>query len=433
MTVPIRVAVVGLGTAGAAAARACARAGLRVVGVERGPLDQAGARWVNGVPRWTFAQGDLADPVAPELRGAEAPFHLVGGWGPERVTLGSALEVDMRHLVARLQREAREAGAELRGDVRDVHTDGARLVVDGEVVEADVWVDASGLVGLALLGQPAVPPDHLCTAAQQVHALRDRAGADRFLEAWGARDGEVVCFSGVAGGYSIVNVRVEGDEVGLLTGSLPGQPARHASGPALLRQFVADHPWIGEPVFGGARAIPVRRALECVGRGHVALIGDAACQVYPAHGSGVGMQLVAARLLAEALASGRGPWAYNVAWQRAHGGLLAASDLFRRFSAGLDADDVRALMRRGVLSPGLMGDAMVQRPVRPPPAAVARAAAGLAALPRLAAGLAPVLARMSAVEAWYRRYPQDPAALPTWADRLAQISGQPAWTGATPR
>jgi menaquinone-9 beta-reductase len=417
--VSVRVAVVGLGTAGAAAARACALAGLDVVGFDRAPLDAAGARWVNGVPRWTFSAGGVPEPQRPELRGAEAPFHLVGGWGPERITLTSALEVDMRHLVARLQRDAREAGAELRGEVLDLRFDGGRLHVDGHPVAADVLVDATGHAGLRTLGQPPLAPADLCTAAQRVHRIADRVGADRFLAAWGAADGEVVCFSGVAGGYSIVNVRIEGDEVGLLTGSLPPQ----ASGGELLRRFVADHPWIGEPLFGGARAIPVRRAWTCVGRGTVALIGDAASQVYPAHGSGVGMQLVAAALLATALASGRGPWAYNVAWQRAYGGLLAASDLFRRFSATLDEADVRALMRRGVLSEGLMGDAMAQRPVRPDPRSVARAAAGLARMPALAVRLGPVLARMSAVEAWYRRYPEDPAALPAWAARLGQVSG----------
>ncbi|MEZ4238394.1 MAG: hypothetical protein R3F59_20030 [Myxococcota bacterium] len=413
-----RVAVLGLGTAGAAAARACARAGLDVVGFERGPLDQAGARWVNGVPRWAFEAGGLPDPVVPELRGAEGAFHLVGGWGPERVSLSSSLEVDMRHLVARLQADAAEAGAELRGEVA-VRVEGDALWVGDERVEADVLVDATGHCGLRLLGQPEHAPADLCTAAQKVHRVADMGGARRFLEAWSAREGEVVCFSGVAGGYSIVNVRVEGDEVALLTGSLPPHP----SGNALLRRFVEEHRWIGEPKFGGSRTIPVRRAWACVGRGRVALLGDAAAQVYPAHGSGIGMQLAAAALLAEALAAGRGPWAYNVAWQRAYGGLLAASDLFRRFSAGLQPEDVRALMRRGVLSAGLMGDAMAQRPVRPDPASLAKAASGLARLPRLAARLAPVLARMRAAEAWYERYPRDPAALPRWTAGLARLTG----------
>ena len=47
-------------------------------------------------------------------------------------------------------------------------------------------------------------------------------------------------FTGVAGGYSIVNVRRYGDRVYLLTGSIPadGQP----SGKQLLDRFVTIYP-----------------------------------------------------------------------------------------------------------------------------------------------------------------------------------------------
>ena len=44
---------------------------------------------------------------------------------------------------------------------------------------------------------------------------------------------------------------------------------------------------LGEAIAGGARAIPLRHALTVIGRGRVAAIGDAACQVHGAHGSGI--------------------------------------------------------------------------------------------------------------------------------------------------
>lgn len=425
------VGIVGLGTAGSAAARACAARGMRVIGVERGPLDEAGARWINGVPRWAFAASGVADPVAPELRGAESPYHLVAGYdGPERVALGSVLEVDMRHLVARLQADARAHGAELRGGIRGARFDGARLHTADGPIDADVWIDASGGTGLRMLGQPAPERADLCAAVQQVRVIRDRAGAERFLGQWGARDGEVVCFTSVAGGYSIVNVRVDGEHVNLLTGSLPalGVP----SGKELVDTFVGANPWIGELAFGGARTIPLRRAWEVVGRGNVAAIGDAAGQVYAAHGSGIAQQLLAAATLADALADGRGTWGYNVAWQRRFGGLLAGSDLFRRFSADLDVGALKRLIRRKVLSAPMMTDALEQRPVRPPARAIARAGLALAGMPRLGVALVPVLARMRALEWLYARYPDDPARLPAWAGRLERVSGLPAWIGHGP-
>ena len=49
---------------------------------------------------------------------------------------------------------------------------------------------------------------------------------------------ETLCFSGVAGGYSILNVRFAHGEVSLLTGSIPADG--HVSGLELLRSFVAE-------------------------------------------------------------------------------------------------------------------------------------------------------------------------------------------------
>lgn len=427
----MRVGIIGLGTAGSAAAAACARRGLAVVGVERGPLDQAGARWVNGVPRWTFAAGGVSEPIGAELRGAEAPFHLVAGWGPAKIVARSALEVDMRHLVARLQAVAREHGADLRGSVTSDRLVGRTLRTSAGDLVADVWVDASGVSGHQLLGQPDVDRRDLCAAAQEVRELRDPIAAARFRERFGAQDGEPVCFSGVAGGYSIVNVRVDGLEVGLLTGSIPaeGQPG----GKALLDRFAAEHSWVGARVFGGARAIPIRRAWEVVGWKDRALIGDSASQVYAAHGSGVGMQLVAAELLAAALAEGRGVWGYNVAWQRAYGGMLAASDLFRRLSSTLSADEIAALMARGALSPESSAQAMEQRPIRLPLGTLIRAAAGLARVPRLGARLLPTLARMRAVEALWAAYPASPEGYPAWASWAERLTGIAPWPASPER
>ena len=52
--VQVDVAIVGAGTAGAAAAALCAQRGLSVVCLDSKPLDGAGARWLNGVPLSAF-------------------------------------------------------------------------------------------------------------------------------------------------------------------------------------------------------------------------------------------------------------------------------------------------------------------------------------------------------------------------------------------
>src|SRR5687768_10240773 len=119
---------------------------MKVLCVERRPLEEAGARWVNGVPGWMFDASEIPRPRGDELIGTGHPFHLVAGYGPERVVLRDLdlLEVDMRLLVARLQQMARDAGAELRGGVRVRKFDGTRLdTADGEI-RAKHYVDASG-------------------------------------------------------------------------------------------------------------------------------------------------------------------------------------------------------------------------------------------------------------------------------------------------
>ena len=64
----------------------------------------------------------------------------------------------------------------------------------------------------------------------------------------------------------------------------------------------ADEPWLGESISGGSGVIPLRRPYARFTAPGLALVGDAACQVFPAHGSGIGMGLIAGRMLADAVA-----------------------------------------------------------------------------------------------------------------------------------
>jgi len=355
------VVVVGAGTAGAAAALACAARGLSVLVLERGPLDRAGARWVNGVPGWAFDEAGIARPVGEELHGSGQAFHLVAGWGPRRVVLRGhdVLDVDMRHLVERLQRLARDAGAELRGGVRVQRFDGDVLHTSEGDVRARWLVDASGLAGARLLARPALARTDLCAAAQQVHRIADRAAADAFLADHDVSEGETLCFAGIAGGYSIVNVTVRRDTVGILTGSVPAEG--HPSGQRLLDDFVAREAWIGARLFGGSRAVPLRLPYTRLYQGRVALVGDAGCQVFSAHGSGIGAGMVAGRMLADALAAGRGVEGYSRDWWRRYGAQYVLYDLFRRFSQQLSARGVERLMSLGVLSESRLLAGLEQR------------------------------------------------------------------------
>lgn len=415
------LAIVGAGTAGAALAALAQARGLRVVCIERRAASAAGARWVNGVPGWAFDLAGIDRPRGEELFGSGHELHLLAGRGPRRIAIRGhdVLEVDMRLLVERLQRMARERGAQLLEGVRVTSFDGRALETTAGRIEARWFADASGLAGARLLDQPRVGRFDLCAAAQEVRRVSDMPAARAFFERREVAPGNTLCFTAVEGGFSVINVRLSGDRVGILTGSIPGMG--HASGRELLERFVAEEPWIGETIFGGSRAIPLGRPFDVLARGRVALLGDAGLQVFAAHGSGIGAGLVAASLLADVLGRGLEPWDYAVEWHRTYGTLFATYDAFRRFSQGLSAADVERMMASGLLDEHGARAGLEQRLPLPSPRVLARAFSGVLSERRLALRLAPALGRGAAARLLYARYPEDPRAIGEWSARARRV------------
>ncbi len=416
----VDVAIVGAGTSGAAAARYFAERGARVLCVERRPLDQAGARWINGITRTALSEARIALPREAS-HGEPHRFHLVSAGGRVTIDDHDVIDVDMRALVALLQAQARDAAATLAGGVTVRGRDGNTLVTDAGRVRARWLVDASGLAGARLLDQPRVGSDHLCAAAQAVYEVSDRAAAEAWFRAAGIQPGEVYARLGVAGGFSVQNVRLHAhaDTVGILTGSIPslGFP----SGKAMLDELVASQPWIGRRVFGGSGAIPLRRPYDRLADDRVALLGDAACQVFPAHGSGIGAGILAARLLADTLAGGGAMRDYEVAWHRRWGGLFAAYDAFRRWNQQMDPALIDELMAVGVIDATFARAGLDQTMPRITLGSLAPKARALVEQRALIPGLAKVAARVGLVHALSAIYPRGERALGPWSRGMARV------------
>jgi flavin-dependent dehydrogenase len=442
--------VVGAGSAGAAAARALARDGRAVLVLDARPLATAGAQWVNALPRWMFERAGVEPPTGDELRAAGPRYVMLDSKGTRRGELTSPLLfVDMRRLVERLQEDARAAGATIVGGVavRDVELDtegrprALRVQVQGEpsprTLEAHLFVDASGMAGVLRARVPSLAQEaprpkgaDVCAAAQEVRRIADRASAADFLARAGARSGDAIGYLGVNGGFSTLLVQIDlaHDEVEILTGStaLPEYPSGHD----MLREFVQREPWIGERLFGGSGAIPIRRAYERLAAPGLALVGDAACQVFPAHGSGIGAGLIAAKQLGEATRGERDPGGaralarYEAAFQRETGALLAAYDVFRRLAQDLPRGDVESFLASGLLDEVTTVAALDQRLPIPDPSHAARL--GLAALrsPKVARRMAPALARMFAAYALWRAHPgAHPRAASAWRAAARALMG----------
>lgn len=434
MTEPIErwdAVVVGAGTAGSTAALHLARANKRVLLLDARSLADSGAQWVNAIPDWMYDDAGIDKPTArPELR-AKVTRHVMidPSWSHRVVLEGSpVLFVDMRHMVERLQREARSAGATLRDSepVREVLTDGARVTgvrTNRAVIHGKLVVDASGMSGVvrnrvAALRERCPQPKSgdVCSAAQEVRRIRDMDAARAWVAARGAI-GDALGVVGLEGGFStrMIQVHLDHGEVEILTGAIADRD--RASGQELVDQFVREHAWVGERLFGGAGAIPLRRPYDTLGVEGAALVGDSACQVFPAHGSGVGAGMIAARLLAEEFARGEhGASArYERAFHRTLGARLAAYDVFRRLSQTLSSDDVATLIASGLFTEQNFAAGLAQKMPTVDARLVAKLARAAARAPKLAAKLLPTAVRMQAVHAWYQRFPGGSALTRPWS------------------
>jgi len=448
------VAVVGAGTAGANAAYQLARQGRSVVLVEQRALDAGGAQWHNGVLDRQFARAGLEPPVPPERIDGRRVMHLFGPTGARGVTVSGTpmVTADMTRLGRRLRDLAAGAGATLFEHATDLAVelrDGRITALDGRLtpvgsparaarIEAALFVDASGRRGVLRRESPAlarwcptVQRDELCSAADFHLRIDDPDGAKRFLDRHDAGPGEHVTVVGTNGGFSTRAIAVgpDLDRVGVLVGCLAN--GRYGTGPGMLDQVRAREPWIGEPISGGFGVIPLRRPYARFTAPGLALVGDAACQVFPAHGSGIGVGLVAGRILAEAVGDAADPgdeaalWRYQAAFQHELGGTLAAYDGIRRMSTALGAGGVAAMVDAGLMDESMTRAGLDQVWAAPAAAQLAGMAARMARRPGLAAAMVPRLVRSRLVAPMGRRHPAtvDERALARWDRRVERLLG----------
>ncbi len=447
------VVVVGGGTAGANVAHQFARRGRSVLVVERRPFDHGGAQWRNGVLDRHFVEAEL-DPPSGAERG---PDHVVVHMRASDPRIGPSFRgptvaADMGLLGRRLRKLAAESGADSLDQVTgfEVGTDdrtgrirSLTLRQEGashsRTVTARLFVDASGRSGAVRRHArdlrpwcPDVRGDELCSATDAHHEIADPAGAEQFLERHGARPGESVTKVGVAGGFSTQAVQVSEDlsHVAVLVGCLAN--GRYGTAPTMIAELLRSEPWIGDVVTSGTGVIPLRRPFARLTAAGVALVGDAACQVFPAHGSGIGAGLIAGTMLAAGVADADDPgdphllWrCYQAPYQRSIGRDLAGFDVLRRATTRLGSAGVDGLMRSGLFTEQTARDGLDQRWAAPPPAVAARGAGRLARHPRLAAVMVPALVRAQAAHAHAGRHPErlDLDALSAWEARSTRLLG----------
>jgi len=348
------VIVAGAGTAGCLAAKTVAKAGLRVCLIDRKKSEDIGEKICgDAISKHHFDELGLAYPKGEEVRNRaegikihspnmETTFEVKG----ERL-YGFILN---RHLFGqRLLRDAVAAGAILldhtiatdpilqNGFVSGVVAKNLRTGKETQL-QSRVVVDASGFTAVLRKKLSLGIGIDLNVKNEDVEAcyreIRRISGSEVDLKFCEIYLDQTVSPGGYywifPEGRNLVNV-------GLGVCMSKGFPNPKNQ---LYREVLSQPMFKGStPVKAGAWYVPTRRPLDCMTGNGMVVVGDAACQVNPIHGGGMGPSMKGGKLagetIAEALEKGdvslEGLWQYNVKYMRVYGATQAGLDIFRLF------------------------------------------------------------------------------------------------------
>ena len=322
------VLVIGLGPAGASAAAAAARAGLRVIAVDRKREPGRPVQCAEFVPAIVGIDvGDLAASTRQRIR---SMLTFVEADAPDVKEHFPGHMLDRAAFDAALVASAEAAGAECRfgATVRRMHSDGTVELADGGKMAAGVLVGADGprsAVGRAI-GQ--VNTELVETRQITVPLARPHEATDIYLSA------------DIPGGYGWLFPK--GEVANLGAGVDPRFKRRLKGIVARLHAAAIESGQAGARVLGlTGGLIPVGgmlKPLGTLGRTLALLAGDAAGLANPVTGAGIAAAVHSGRLAGQAA----------VAWAAgdANAGDAYEEELDDVFQAALD----RAVRRRRELA-----------------------------------------------------------------------------------
>ncbi len=108
----------------------------------------------------------------------------------------------------------------------------------------------------------------------------------------------------------------------------------------------------------GAGLVPIRRPMDSFVADHFAVVGDAAFQVNPLHGGGIGSSLKAGIILADTIVkannvkdfSEKSLWLYNLNYNKQIGGDYAALELLRHMISNMSDRALNILINRKIIT-----------------------------------------------------------------------------------
>ncbi|MGY5855306.1 MAG: NAD(P)/FAD-dependent oxidoreductase [Candidatus Thorarchaeota archaeon] len=357
------VVIVGAGSAGCVTARRCAELGLKTLLLDRKPLKEVGQKVCGDeVSKSHFEATGIDYPAGDEISFAIAGADVYppnmknelqvrgwaefDGWTVDRLSFGQ-----------RLLKEAISAGAKFRPNI---HVGSPMMLGDQVtgveykdlkskeevIVKTKVVVDASGFAAVIRnkLESPLIENDidkgDIALCYREILKLKmplaEPEVARIFLGGEAAPQGYSWVFPK---GVQEINAGV-----GITGGKGRGSPKSY------FAKFKDTYPlFFGAKLIDGkGGAVPVRRPLKSLVGDGVAFVGDAALQVNPIHGGGIGAGMRAGIILGEVVRqsiasrnySAKGLWSYNTRYLPNFGRRLASLEIFRRLLQAVSDEDM---------------------------------------------------------------------------------------------
>ncbi len=174
---------------------------------------------------------------------------------------------------------------------------------------------------------------------------------------------------------------------------------------------------------------PIRRPIDTMVDDNFMLVGDAACQVNPIHGGGIGSSMLggaqAGITASEALESNdtsiTGLWEYNPRYMESYGIKQASLDIFRWFLLNITNEDINFAFEKGIVKgDDLLSVSMTGKMDIGAGEKFKRLVSGLGKVPLLLR-VNKVSKLMEDIKKVYAEYPRTPKDLPAWKARLKPI------------
>jgi len=435
--------VVGAGTGGCLTAKAVAEAGFDVCLVDRKRREDIGEKVCgDAIGKHHFDNLGVGYPVGEEL---ERTMLGVRIHSPDRTNVFQVKDerlygfiINRRLFGQRLLDDALNAGATLLEStlalepaVQDNSVTGIsaknlrteeKLKLRGRVV-----VDASGYSAVL---RKKLPPEvgveanidtrDVCVVYREIRKLKKQVAEPNFCEIYLSQQW-------APGGYSWFFAE-SGNRVNVGLGV-----AMSGDFPKPKDQFYDNY--LSMPFLDGSSVLdagtwydPTRRPLDCMTGNGIVIVGDAACQVNPIHGGGMGPSMrggaCAGETIVEAIGNGdvsrNGLWAYNLRYMQSYGAKQAGLDVFRLLLQRLGDEGLnyvmehRLITEEDLLTASMGGDArlnITEKTIR-----VFRGLRKLGLLKKLndAANL------LKRVRQHYEDYPPSPRDFDSWK-RKAQV------------